>query len=130
MNLHNISETDNSGKSVCQLQQPERVAINRGKKRKASCGIELICAVLTEMHRSTNAILDVLASRIGYDYDLGKARRGIFGKLSDIPGLTLDDKFDVGEMLADSDGRLEFFMSLPEDTRREYVRYLLNKKKK
>lgn len=130
VNLDEIFGADNAAdnaadKSDCQSQPPEQIAKNKGKKRKASDGIDSICSVLAEMSRNTSARLDILASRIGYDHDLAKARKEVFEKLGNIPGLSLDDKFNICDILAKQVEKLEVFLGLPEDARGPYVGRLL-----
>lgn len=123
---HNLTPDNGDNNSVCQSQQPDRVSKCKGKKRKTSDdGIEKVCALLEEINRSTNARLEALASRIGYEYELGKARMGLFEKLGNIPDLTINDKFTVCEILGSCVGKLEIFMGLPETARAHYVRHLL-----
>ncbi|KAG6385390.1 hypothetical protein SASPL_154225 [Salvia splendens] len=44
---------------------------------------------LSNLHAETNSELEMIPARIGYKFDLGKARREVFYKLGDVDGLTL-----------------------------------------
>ncbi|KAG6416020.1 hypothetical protein SASPL_123441 [Salvia splendens] len=66
------------------------------------------------MHEDTNSRLQLLSTRIWYGVDLTQARKDMFERLGDIPGLSLDDKFDVCKMIAKESDRLDIFMGLPK----------------
>ncbi|XP_057784517.1 uncharacterized protein LOC131001901 [Salvia miltiorrhiza] len=113
--------------SVCQSEQGDQQA---NKKRKIIDGMQAVCELLGDMHRNINARHETLASRIGHEFELGKARKELFNLLSNIPGLSLDDKFDVCEILADKVERLEVFMGLPDSVKPQYVMRLIKSKGK
>lgn len=81
------------------------------------------------MHDDTNARLQSLVNRIGYQIDLCKAKKEIFILLQAVPDLSLDNQFDVGEYLVQNPSLLEYFMGLPESARPAYVYRLLKMKK-
>ncbi|XP_057778869.1 uncharacterized protein LOC130997546 [Salvia miltiorrhiza] len=103
-----------------------------GRKRKAAReetggAYEML---LREMMNNTGQRLETLANRVGYDFDIGKARKEVFEVLKAIPELSLDERFDVCELLAYKVERLEIFMGLPEDARPAYAKRLLEGRNK
>lgn len=97
------------------------------KKRKDNEEMRTICDVLDKIGNKADARLAELVKRIGYEFDLGKARGEAFVKLGDIPGLSIDQRFDVCEMLGKEVSQLQIFMGLPDDARPLYVSRLLSK---
>lgn len=127
VNLEDILETNKEENSVCQSEKPAAIpSKNKGQKRKSIDGIEKVCDVLSEISRNTNLRLEVLASRIGVEQDMVTARMEVFEKLGNIPGLSMDEKLKVGQILVEKVERLQMFMGLPEDARGNYVCLLLN----
>ncbi|XP_057806209.1 uncharacterized protein LOC131021137 [Salvia miltiorrhiza] len=57
-------------------------------------------------------------------------RNEVFAQLSGIPGLSKTEKFDICNMLAKEVELLDVFSSLPEDSKEDYVLYLLALKHK
>lgn len=99
------------------------------KKRKGDDGLDRMYTLLHKMHEDANSRLQLLSTRIGYEVDLSQARKDVFDRLGDIPGLSMDDKFDVCEMLAKEPDRLDIFMGLPEIARYAYVMRVLQEKR-
>lgn len=114
--------------SVCQSTKMKESSLPSKKKQKTTDkGYKHnVCELLKEIHRDTNARLESLASRIGYQADLGKARKEVFDLLEGIPGLSLNDKFFVCDFLADKVAYLEVFMGLPVSARPAYVMRIMN----
>ncbi|KAG6405391.1 hypothetical protein SASPL_132980 [Salvia splendens] len=65
--------------------------------------------------------LDVIASRIGYEFDIGKARQEVFDKLCDVDGLTLAQRYKLCNILADKPQRMEVFMGMKEHAKLGYL---------
>ncbi|KAG6402381.1 hypothetical protein SASPL_134574 [Salvia splendens] len=63
-----------------------------GRKRKSTSSDDALLDFLGNLHADTNARLEVIAARIGYEFDLGKARQEVFDKLGTVDGLTLDER--------------------------------------
>ncbi|XP_057798151.1 uncharacterized protein LOC131014254 [Salvia miltiorrhiza] len=113
--------------SVCFDAKKSASAKKTGKKCKASAGDEMngVYAWLGEISRDTKERLENLSTRIGYEFDLGQARQHVYEQLGKIPGLDMNEKFDVCENLADKVQRLEIFLGLPDDAKIHYVARLL-----
>ncbi|KAG6433354.1 hypothetical protein SASPL_104964 [Salvia splendens] len=73
-----------------------------GKKRKTHSSDELLMDFLGNLHAETNSRLEMIASRIGYEFDLGKKH---------LKNLTQ---------------RLDIFMGMPEESRLGYVLRFVN----
>lgn len=73
--------------SFCQSTHGDSQAIPKGKKRKAHDPIEKLCDLLSNIHKDTNIRLQDLAERLGYQADIGKARKEVFPMLQKIPDL-------------------------------------------
>ncbi|KAL1566833.1 hypothetical protein AAHA92_02390 [Salvia divinorum] len=82
---------------------------------------------LANLHAETNSRLEVISSRIGYEFDLGKARQDVFDKLGTVEGLTLDERYDLCDILGDKSQRLEVFMGMPSNARLGYLKRLMKK---
>ncbi|KAL8526670.1 hypothetical protein ACS0TY_015755 [Phlomoides rotata] len=80
-----------------------------------------------EFFKSTGERLETIAQRIGYDKDIGTARKQVFEMLGGIQSLTLVDKLDVCEIIGAKIEWLEIFMGLPEDARSVYVHRVLDR---
>ncbi|XP_057768591.1 uncharacterized protein LOC130988695 [Salvia miltiorrhiza] len=117
--------TDDAVDSVCQGDKKAKPARKSSKKRKANEEMDGVYKMLGEMCRDTGLRIDNLATRAGYDFDLGMARQTVFKQLGNIAGLTTSEKFDICEMLADKAQRLEIFIGLPDEAKAEYVERLL-----
>ncbi|XP_057768317.1 uncharacterized protein LOC130988473 [Salvia miltiorrhiza] len=120
-------ETEN-GENSSIGQQAEQVCKSKSKKRKSGDGLENLYALIGDIGRETASRMDMMCSRIGYDHDLAKARKDAFECLSNMQGISEDEKFDVCEMLNEKVSCLEMFRSLPESSRESYVYRLLRKR--
>ncbi|XP_047959719.1 uncharacterized protein LOC125204982 [Salvia hispanica] len=123
-----LKATQAAEDSVFQGQKTTQTAMQTGRKRKAVDGMDGPLDMLKKLHQDKNAILDKLSTPLAYESDLFKARKGVYGIVSNIPGLTLNVRFDVCELLLEKAHRLDIFMGLPEAVRPEYVMWLLNRK--
>ncbi|KAG6415957.1 hypothetical protein SASPL_123378 [Salvia splendens] len=91
------------------------------QKRKAPATDDALMDFLGNLHAQTNARLDVIASRIGYEFDIGKARQEVFDKLCDVDGLTLAQRYKLCSILADKPQRMEVFMGMKEHAKLGYL---------
>lgn len=64
-----------------------------GEKCKATHTDVMLMDFLANLHAETNSRLEVISLRIGYDFDLGQARKAVFDKLGDVDGLTIDQRY-------------------------------------
>ncbi|KAL1543543.1 hypothetical protein AAHA92_20505 [Salvia divinorum] len=99
-------------------------------KRKNLSNDDALMEFLANLHAETNSRLEVISSRIGYEFDLGKARQEVFNKLGSVEGLTLDEKYELCDILGDKSQRLEVFMGMPPNARLGYVTRLLKHNRK
>ncbi|KAG6389220.1 hypothetical protein SASPL_150682 [Salvia splendens] len=65
------------------------------RKRKSCDDDSALLNLLGNLHAETNARLDKLTARIGYEIDLGQARKEIFRHLGNIPELTESQRYDL-----------------------------------
>lgn len=122
--FHN--ETDNSEAAST---RHEAGTARAPKKRKLADNIDTnLCDLLGRMQNDTNNRLESIAHRIGYQCDLGQARKEVWALLNHIDELNKDDKFDAADVLIENPQKLEFFSSFPAADRPTYVRRLLNGK--
>ena len=112
--------------STGQSTQRTGSSIGTGKKRKNDDSIDGLVQMLAKMQEDTNVRLDCLSLRIGYEFDLSKARKEVYEVLGRLP-LTRDQKFDVGEVILEKVQRLDFFLGMPEEDRFAYAIRLLAK---
>ena len=69
------------------------------RKRKVSEENNGIVEMLGKLHSKTNARLDTLSARIGYEMDLGKAQKEIFSYLGNIPDMTKTERYDLCDII-------------------------------
>ncbi|KAL1559484.1 hypothetical protein AAHA92_09821 [Salvia divinorum] len=99
------------------------------KRKQVSTDVQLM-EFLANLHAETNSHLEVISSRIGYEFDLGKARQEEFEKLGNVDGLTLDQRYELCDILGDKPQRLEVFMGMPANARLGYVLRLIEQNRK
>ena len=114
-------QTDSVFSNAVESQGTARVA----KKRKRGASLDGFADVMAKLHEGTNARLDHLATRIGYEFDVTKARKELFQMMSLIQGLTLAQVFIASDAILAKGERLDYFMSLPEGAREAYVWHAL-----
>lgn len=99
------------------------------RKRKQAENVDkTLRDLLTQMQLDTNSRLESISHRIGYQSDLGQARREVWAMLDAIPELSMEEVFDASDVLIENAQKLEFFSGLPSPARPAYVRRLLNGK--
>ncbi|KAL1549473.1 hypothetical protein AAHA92_17575 [Salvia divinorum] len=67
---------------------------------------------------------------IGYEFDLGKARQEIFTMLGNVEGLSIEQRYELCDILGDKSQRLEIFMGMPAEARLGYVLRLIEQNHK
>ncbi|KAG6386932.1 hypothetical protein SASPL_152112 [Salvia splendens] len=80
-----------------------------------------------ENAHDTNARLEHLASRIGYEFDVEKAQKQLFELIGVIHRLTLGQVFDASDVILEKIERLNYFMSLPPRAREAYCFFTLDR---
>ncbi|XP_047958574.1 uncharacterized protein LOC125204070 [Salvia hispanica] len=95
-------------------------------KGKTDSGDNAMMEFLANLHNETNARLEVISERIGYEFDLGKARQDVYDKLGTVEGLTIAQRYQLCNILGDKPQRLEVFIGMPEDARLGYVLMLID----
>ncbi|KAG6385636.1 hypothetical protein SASPL_154472 [Salvia splendens] len=70
-----------------------------GNKRKLVDMADVLLELLAKGQDETNARLDKLAGRIGFEFDASKARKKVFGMLGNIQGITLGQQIDAAEFI-------------------------------
>ncbi|KAG6426788.1 hypothetical protein SASPL_111022 [Salvia splendens] len=126
------STPDEVGESSPQSTKSTKVAVSdksSGRKRKHDDSLDALVELLSKMHEDTNTRLECLSMRIGYEFDLTKAQKDVYDLLGTIPGLTMDQKFDAGEIILEKVEHLNFFMRLPECAHLPYVMRVLEKRR-
>lgn len=81
--------------------------------------------MLSETSRAATDRMETLINRIGVEFDVCKAKQEAFSKLGSIPGLSIEEKFNVCIIMAGKVELLEIFIGLPEEARPQYVAHLL-----
>ncbi|KAG6396784.1 hypothetical protein SASPL_142941 [Salvia splendens] len=98
-----------------------------GNKRKLVDRADALLELLAKGQDETNARLDKLAGRIGFEFDASKARKKVFGMLGNIQGITLGQQIDAAEFILSKVEHLDLFNSLPEAFHHTYVLRALEK---
>ncbi|KAG6427767.1 hypothetical protein SASPL_112014 [Salvia splendens] len=96
-----------------------------GRKRKSTSSDDALLDFLGNLHADTNARLEVIAARIGYEFDLGKARQEVVDKLETVDGLTLDERYDLCDILSKNSEWMEVFIGMPPNARLGYLKRFL-----
>ncbi|KAG6407790.1 hypothetical protein SASPL_130788 [Salvia splendens] len=86
----------------------------KNKKRKVVDRSDILLEMLAKSNEDINSRLDKLTNRIGYEFDVSKARKEVFSILGDIQGLTLGQQLDAAGIILEKVQRLDLFMSLPD----------------
>ncbi|KAL1544818.1 hypothetical protein AAHA92_21621 [Salvia divinorum] len=102
-------------------------AKKKNKKRKGVERSDILLEMLAKSNEDINSRLDKLTNRIGYEFDVSKSRKEVFGILADIQGLTLGQQLDAAGIILEKVQRLDLFMSLPEAFLHTYVVRMLEK---
>ncbi|KAG6415897.1 hypothetical protein SASPL_123316 [Salvia splendens] len=76
------------------------------QKRKHDGADATLMEFLSNLHVETNSRLEVISSRICYEFDLGKAKQDVFDELETVEGLTLDQRYELCNILSDKPQRL------------------------
>ncbi|KAG6411701.1 hypothetical protein SASPL_129785 [Salvia splendens] len=98
----------------------KQTSINKSgesQKRKHDGADAALMEFLSNLHTETNVRLEVISSRIGYEFNLGKAKQDVFDKLETVQGLTLDQRYELCNILSDKPQRLEVFMGMRASAR-------------
>ncbi|KAG6388828.1 hypothetical protein SASPL_150264 [Salvia splendens] len=94
-------------------------------KWKASDSDGSLMVFLANLHAETNARLEAISTKIGYEFNIGLARHAVFKKLGGVDGLTLAQRYKLCNILSDKPQRLEFFNGMPPKARLGYALTLL-----
>ncbi|KAG6401513.1 hypothetical protein SASPL_138371 [Salvia splendens] len=97
------------------------------KDRATSAGAENISVAAARLRDSRGGAseLEVISSRIGYDFDLGQARQAVFDKLGDVEGITIAQKYRLCNIRGDKTQRLEVFIGMLRPAKLGYLLSLL-----
>ncbi|KAG6388822.1 hypothetical protein SASPL_150258 [Salvia splendens] len=90
-------------------------------KWKASDSDGSLMVFLANLHAETNARLEAISTKIGYEFNIGLARHAVFKKLGGVDGLTLAQRYKLCNILSDKPQRLEFFNGMPPKARLGYA---------
>lgn len=108
---------DNGSRNTERDASTNRAGSQRSKQHTSDAPL---MEFLGNLHAS-NARLEVISTRIGYEFDMGKARQEVFDKLGSVEGLTLEQRYDLCDILSDKTQRLEVFIGMPANARLGYV---------
>lgn len=114
----NDYSSGNNGKqtSTTKARPPKRKMLSRDAD---------LMDFLANLHSETNSRLEMISARIGYEFDMGKARQEVFDKLGTVEGLTKRQRYELCNILGDKPQRLEVFIGMPADDRLEYLQLLI-----
>ncbi|KAG6385541.1 hypothetical protein SASPL_154377 [Salvia splendens] len=106
----NDNGSGNSGK------QTSTTKTSHVKWKKTSHDTELM-EFFGNLHFETNSHLEMILAGIGNDFNMGKPRHEIFDKLGTVKGLTLDQRYNLYNILCDKPQRLEVFIGMSANSR-------------
>ncbi|KAL1559346.1 hypothetical protein AAHA92_09698 [Salvia divinorum] len=114
----NISpDVENHNSSEAHSEQQVSTIKSGSSKHKLSPSDDTLMEFLRYLHAQTNSHLDIIFSRIGYEFDLGEARQEVFDKLGTMDGLTLDQRYELCDVLGDKPQRIEVFIGMPANAK-------------
>ncbi|KAL8551135.1 hypothetical protein ACS0TY_000278 [Phlomoides rotata] len=100
-----------------------------GKKRKSNYeqSEPELTKLFGEFCKSTGERLEIIVSRIGYDHDLGAARKQIYEQLGKIERLSIKDKLHASKIIGGKVETLEMWTTLPDDARVVFIMEVLGR---
>ncbi|XP_057773536.1 uncharacterized protein LOC130992803 [Salvia miltiorrhiza] len=125
VSLEDIDKTVDAIDSTSQTHKADDAVRAKSKKRKHSGAEDRMFEALVAITRGTEDRLETIAGRMGYDFDISKARKELYSQLSSITGLSQKAIFEVTDLLAKEVERLDVFSSLPWEAKPDYIYYLL-----
>lgn len=100
---------------------------NEGKRKKAKLQ-DALFASMEKMQENVESLLKttveqfgVMSQRIGYEHDLGKSRREVYGIINNISNLDTTQKLLAASRIVDKPADVDLILSLPEEMRAEFV---------
>ncbi|CAA0839911.1 Unknown protein [Striga hermonthica] len=115
----------NDTMSESNLQSSAGTKKSIGRKRKSSETTDPLCEVMKSFSENTSARLMEIATRLGYDYDVSRARKDVFSVVCGIEGLNLQEQLLVSKILVKNPDEMDLFLSLGVQARAEFVRMKL-----
>ena len=122
---HIVPETPNQNNISGNTEQQASSTKSGSQKRKLHPADAALMEFLGNLHADTNSQLDAISQRIGYEFDVAKARETIYTKLGSVEGLTLAHKYKLCNILGDKPQRLEVLNGIPECDKLGYVLMLI-----
>ncbi|KAL1568786.1 hypothetical protein AAHA92_00352 [Salvia divinorum] len=125
-NTEAYATTDSPDDYSTESGKSKSIRNKSGTKRKTSGSDTALMEFLGNLYAKTNARLEVISARIGYEFDLGKSRQDVFDMLGKVVGITRAERFDLCNILDEKSQRLEIFIGMTADDKPDYVRSLLD----
>lgn len=102
------------------------------RRSKRSKRQDALLETVEKMHDSLNGLINTTAQqlvlmtqRIGYDQDLAKSRRDVYGIINDIGAFTDEEKIIAAAKIVSNPADVDLFLSLPNEMKKQYVRMKL-----
>ncbi|XP_047965401.1 uncharacterized protein LOC125209864 [Salvia hispanica] len=99
------------------------------RKRKPEEVMESMLDAMTKMNDNTNERLQILSTRIGYDFDLSAKRVEVASMLDGIPEITKKQKFMACDILVKEPERLDLFTGFSIVDKADYILHILEEKR-
>lgn len=97
--------------TACEKDTPQPTSgTSKKRKDKADTNEPSMAVVLDNFCRAIVEWRETLASRIGYEKNLGQLRTQVYCLLSNVPGLSIFDKLDATKLIGARNEHLEIFM--------------------
>ncbi|KAG6407499.1 hypothetical protein SASPL_130490 [Salvia splendens] len=109
---------------ISSLNRIRRCPTTLRKSKKPSPDADLM-EFLGNLHERTDARVEMISKRIGYEFDMGQARQEVFEKLCTVDGLSLAQRYRLCNILGDKPQRLEVFIGIPVNARLGYLLCLI-----
>ncbi|KAK1384997.1 hypothetical protein POM88_022732 [Heracleum sosnowskyi] len=94
---------------------------------KEQCETKFSCSTdnVQNFLKTTVEQFGVMTQRMGYEHDLAKNRREVYGIIKNIGSLTNRNKLVAASKIVEKPADVDLFLSLPEEMREEYVKMKL-----
>ena len=130
MELEDMSAEKDASQSVTQTPN-EKIAPKQGG-RKRVWGTDIMATEMSNMSKAISSFcsdskekMQVLCTRIGYQYDVIEAGKKIYGEIEKLENLGISDKLKAVTMIANDIEKMDVFFSVPNEFKGEWVSLLL-----
>ncbi|KAL3524941.1 hypothetical protein ACH5RR_013313 [Cinchona calisaya] len=90
------------------------------------CSTPKVVDALGKFTEKIEAILEMIAKRIGYEEDMSASRKKVYASLDSMSWLSVEDKLIAASSITSIDKNLDLFFSIPDNEKEKMVNMILN----